>query len=77
MAFPLCDTSHVSTSTLKIGSSLFRDLKEEDMVNTTVVAKSGGTSEDFIRILNAKIKNGERYSSVDILGGGNATYPVK
>ena len=60
---------------LKIGSSLLRDLKEEDMVNTTVIAKSGGTSEDFIRILNAKIKKGERYSSVDILGGGNAISP--
>ena len=60
---------------LKLGSSLFRDLNDKDMINTTVVAKSGGTPEDFIRILKAKVKDNERYNSVDILGGGNAIAP--
>ena len=65
------DTSSPTLPHLKIGSSIFRDQDEDSMINTKVISRSGAKPDDIKRILDAKLRDKEKFQSIEILVGGN------
>ena len=53
------------------GSSILRDLDENQLVNAKVISISGGKPKQLTSIFSAKKKDGERFNSVSLAIGGN------
>ena len=57
---------------LILSSSICRDFDSAKLVNTVVIARSGAKPKQLQRILEAKHRDGEKFSGIDILAGGNS-----
>lgn len=65
------------SKSILIGSSLIRDVHQDNLLNTSVICKSGGTIDAIDNIITNELPKDEHYHTMTLVVGGNdcATTP--